>query len=346
MKNFNIFIWSSDFEEFTGEGLLARSFVENLFATKNKIKIVSNNSVFFYNKKILIKKKKKYKNNFINKYLFPYYGILLIWYYYLKNKKTVYINYLPLWNFIIFLLLPRDTLLGPITGNLYKAKVNSLNSFIRKIIFPLFYFISIKIIFKKYKNIVFSTDNLKELVYTKLKKFCLFNICLLFYKKRKIVKKNIDFLFYFRKHASKNNQFLEFIIKQLADRGFKIVVVGDKFNYKKIKNYTNIPRVKLLPLLDQTRYSVSVGDNLYSLFFLDCLSCNVILFYNKHLKFKNNFFLDFPLIPLNFNDFEISLKIIILKYKNFYFEKINKISLQKIYSFQNKIKLTIKKIHY
>ena len=28
----------------------------------------------------------------------------------------MYLNYLPLWNFLIFILLPPKTLLGPITG--------------------------------------------------------------------------------------------------------------------------------------------------------------------------------------------------------------------------------------
>jgi len=59
MKNFDIFIWSSDFEEFTGEGLLSRCFVDNLLFKNNKIKIITNNSIIFFNKKYFIKKKKK-----------------------------------------------------------------------------------------------------------------------------------------------------------------------------------------------------------------------------------------------------------------------------------------------
>ena len=33
-----------------------------------------------------------------------------------KNKEICYINYLPLWNFLIFILLPPKTILGPVTG--------------------------------------------------------------------------------------------------------------------------------------------------------------------------------------------------------------------------------------
>ena len=61
MKNFDIFIWSSDFEEFTGEGLLSRCFVDNLLFKNNKIKIITNNSIIFFNKKNFIKKKKNIK---------------------------------------------------------------------------------------------------------------------------------------------------------------------------------------------------------------------------------------------------------------------------------------------
>ena len=48
MKNFDVFVWSSDFEEFTGEGLLARSFLKTIYQDKGLIiKIISNNGIYF-----------------------------------------------------------------------------------------------------------------------------------------------------------------------------------------------------------------------------------------------------------------------------------------------------------
>ena len=209
MIKYNIFVWSSDYENFTGEGLLARCFVENYFKNKGTIKIISNNSDYILKKKYSFLKKKKYFNNFLTKYLYPFYGVILVWYYHLKGKQTCYVNYLPLWNFLIFIFLPKETILGPITGNIYKDNFYNLNTFFRKIIFPIFYFISLKIIFFKYKNVIFSTDNLKEIIPKNKIKYCLFNFCLLFYNKRKLTTKKIDFLFYIRKHPLKSNFFIK-----------------------------------------------------------------------------------------------------------------------------------------
>ena len=89
MKNFDVFVWSSDFEEFTGEGLLARSFIKTIYQDKDlKIKIISNTGIYFINdKKIYIKNKSKYENNFLNKYLKIFFGIALIWIHHFKKKK-------------------------------------------------------------------------------------------------------------------------------------------------------------------------------------------------------------------------------------------------------------------
>ena len=38
MKKFDVFVWASDFEDFTGEGLLARCFVKKYFAKNIKLK--------------------------------------------------------------------------------------------------------------------------------------------------------------------------------------------------------------------------------------------------------------------------------------------------------------------
>ena len=53
MKNNEIFyVWSSDFEEFTGEGVLARNFLTNIFKKYNgKVRIKSNNAEYIYFKK-------------------------------------------------------------------------------------------------------------------------------------------------------------------------------------------------------------------------------------------------------------------------------------------------------
>lgn len=318
MKNFDVFVWASDFEDFTGEGLLARCFIENYFVKKNTLKIKSNNSeFFFYKKKIYKLKNKPYDNNFFKKYFYLFKGLFFIWYYHLKGKKTLYINYLPLWNFLLFILLPSKTILGPITGSVYNGRIYSINSFIRKIIFPIFYFVAINVALLKYKNLIFSTENLKSVVPKKFIKKCLFNFCLLFYKNRKLKKKDIDFIFYYKNHPQKSNDFHQFLIKKLIDNGLRIIVVGDYFVYKKTPNYPNLQRKSLLKLLDRTKFSVGGSDNFYSLFFLDCLSCNVKFFFDAKLKQKNSNLFDIFAKPINFDNFEKSYNEIIYFFSNY-----------------------------
>jgi len=342
MKKFDVFVWASDFEDFTGEGLLARCFVEKYFAKKNILKIQSNSSeLFIYNKKIYKLKNKPYSNNFFKKYFYLLKGLFFIWYYHFKGKKTLYINYLPLWNFLLFILLPSETTLGPITGSVYKGRIHNVNSFIRKIIFPIFYFIAINVALRKYKNLIFSTENLKQFVPKKFIKKCLFNFCLLFYKKRKLKKKDIDFIFYYKNHPQKSNNFHKFLIKKLSDNGFRIIVVGDYFVHKKIPNYPNLQRKYLLRLLDRTKFSVGASDNLYSLFFLDCLSCNVNFFFDTKLKEKNFYFFDIFTKPINFDNFEESYNEIIYYFSNY---KRKKLFKKNIYEKQNKITVELDKL--
>jgi hypothetical protein len=319
MKNINIYAWASDFSDYTGEGLLARHFLLNQVCRKYKnykIKIFSTAGVYFVKKKKFFQiKKKKLNNNFYTKYILQFYGILLIWYYYLRGKRTCYLNYLPLWNFLVFLFLPSNTILGPVTGNLYNKNIYSLDSAIRKIFFPIFFFISIKIIFNKFKFIIFGSNNLKCLIPKKFLKYTVFNYCLFFYNNRRIKKKTIDFSFYLRKRSTKSNTLIKYLIKKLCDNGFKVIVIGDNFVYKNVTNYNNIPRRNLLPIFDKTLISLNPADNLYSLFLLDSLSCNQLVFFDKSLLKKESLNKKALLIPIDFNNFNAIYKSMTLMHK-------------------------------
>ena len=68
--------------------------------------------------------------------------------------------------FLIFLLLPPKTILGPITGGAIYNKSNNLNYIIRKFCFPIFYKITEIIIhLRSTEKIVFSTDLLKKYLF-------------------------------------------------------------------------------------------------------------------------------------------------------------------------------------
>tara|TARA_B100001964_G_scaffold218076_1_gene258722 strand:- start:293 stop:718 length:426 start_codon:yes stop_codon:yes gene_type:complete len=120
--------WSCDFSKNTGEGQLARKYIKSNFKYKN-IKIISPKFDFY-----------------LSQYIYQIYGVFVLWYYYFLGKKLIYLNYLPLWNFIIFLLSPPNTIFGPITGSIQINKIQNIKSIFRLYATPLLYKISLNIL--------------------------------------------------------------------------------------------------------------------------------------------------------------------------------------------------------
>jgi hypothetical protein len=143
--------------------LMTKNLENELVLVEKKIAEIKTLEQSFINKdNSFFKKKIINKDSLLHKYFGPFYGIYYLWLN--RDKNIIYINYLPLWNFLIFLFLPKKTIIGPITGGVYHGKVYSFNSFIRKYIFPIFYKISVFIIYRKFKGVIFSTDLLKNYI--------------------------------------------------------------------------------------------------------------------------------------------------------------------------------------
>ena len=264
--------WVCDNSYNTGEGRLALFFLQDL---KKNYKI----------KKI----KQTYKNAVINhRYISPFVGIFYCWIYYLKNKKVCYINYLPLWNFLIFLLLPPRTIIGPITGG---AQFVDESFFIRSYLFPILYKISEIIINKRNYNIIFATELLKNYLSKKTKKKSIFNyIVKKFNYKNKNKKKNIDFIVYYRVHKNKKSLFPYKFIHNLIAAKFKIIIIGDKLKHKKVINYGNISNYNLTKLQAKAKYTIASAENIYSLFTLECITHNIKIIIDKKNKSKIRFY--------------------------------------------------------
>ena len=285
---------------------------------KKKIKIKSNEGEYFFiKKKYTTLYNKSFSNNFYYKYLTIFKGVFLLWVNYFHKKNLCYVNYLPIWNPFVFFLLPPGTILGPITGSIYKGRVFNVSLFLRKYIFPILSKISLYIIFKRFKFVIFSTDNLKNIIEKQYIKKCLFNFVYLFYKKRKKKYKNIDFLIYYRQHPMKSNAFVLSLCKKLARKKKKVVIVGDYFAYPGIKNYQNISRASMLKLLDRSKYTIASDENFFSLFVLDSLSCGVKIFFNRK-KYKKAPLLKNLFYGIDYSNFSSSFKIILEKKYNFF----------------------------
>lgn len=287
-----IFCFLCDNNKNSGEGILARLFLKNLEKNYNiKIKKIKNNKFLFY-----------------NNYIIPFLLIFKMWFYYLNKKKIAYINYLPMWNTLIFLLLPPNTIIGPITGGALFKKNN-----VRKFILPIFYFISEKIIFLRYRKVIFSTSLLKKYISKNNLKNSYFNFVFKEFKKNNInYKKNIDFLLYYRNHKNKKKFFNRNNIKFLINYGFKIHIVGDNPRIPGLIYHGNIQRWKLNFLLKKTKYTIITGENIFSFFIIDAINNNVKVFSDKINK---NFYVNH------------SLNFINIDFKNFKFDLLKNIKL-------------------
>ena len=267
-KKNKIYFWACDYSPNTGEGRLGRLFVKSL------------------EKKIIpIKISNTHKGALAYKYINPFIGIIYCWIFFLRKKKVAYINYLPLWNSAIYLLLPPNTVLGPITGGSNFSSSNK-DYIVRRYIFPLLYKISETIIILRFKNIVFSTDLLKKNLSSYLLSKSKFNFVLKALKiKKNYIKKN-DFCLYYRKHPSKLSNYPFAFIKKLISQRFKILVVGDRLNIIGVKNLGFIEHQRLLRILKQTKFTISSPENIYTLFLIDCINSNVKILINS--KKRNN----------------------------------------------------------
>ena len=341
-NNFDIYAWACDLEDYRGEGILGRNFLKNLSKVKKNKSIfveTPESNYHIKNGKFKKTKKKKIKNlnlNFYYNYISPLIGILKIILFY-KKKEKCFVNFLPLWNFIIFYFLPRNTILGPITGSVYYSNVKNFNEFLRKYLIPIFYKISIIICLRKNFKLLFSTELLKK--YTKKigKKKKYFNYNLINFENQKdriAQRKDIDFLFYYRKYSAHDSSSQVNIIKNLSERNFKIVVIGNRLNFPNVKNKGIISRKSVFKILKKTKFSINEATNFYSIFLLDCVASGVKIFYNKKSHNKNFLLPKKYFLKIDFSESKKSSNIIsknIINYKIIKKFKFNKKIFLKFY---------------
>jgi hypothetical protein len=340
MKKIETLVWASDFSISRGEGILANSFFKEFikFNKNEKITIKTLEQKIFFKKKNFKNLKVVESNNFFHKYTGPSYGAfdLLLNY----KKKILYLNYLPLWNFLIFFLLPSKVILGPITGGAVPLKVSNFNTLLRKYILPLCYIFSLIIINLKFKRVIFSTNLLKKYVCNKKKKKYLFSYIYLNFINHINKKKNnkkFDLIFYNRKHLTKKNDLIKKIVFKLPSQ-LKICVIGENILKDNIINYGFVDRKKAVQLIRNSKLAFASSENILSLFVIDAYNSKTgILFDNNKMNSriiisKKNF------LPMNFNNLDLAVKQIekyILTYKfvddknfqDFLLKKKNKIKI-------------------
>tara|TARA_B100000768_G_scaffold181159_1_gene203110 strand:- start:404 stop:1480 length:1077 start_codon:yes stop_codon:yes gene_type:complete len=334
-SKFDLYCWACDFSPKRGEGILARHYIQKLSKVKNKkFHIKSPDGIYTASNGIIKKKKINNKNlsklnlSFMENYFNPLIGIIYLWVNYFKSRGVCYLNFLPLWNTILFIFLPPKTHLGPITGFIFKKKIKGFNSFLRKYLNNFLFNISTKFLFLRQNKIYFSTDLLKPLVNKANNKKAFFNYLINLVKiNRYIKKKKYDFLIYNRNYSVKNNILRNRLLKIILSKGFKIMVVGDQLTLKGVKNLGYLSREKTNLLLERTKFVINSGENPYNIFTIDAFNNHSNIIYEDIFLNKISYFNKEKLFYLNFKSHNKVLKF--LNKKNF--TKISKSKLTKNY---------------
>ena len=292
MTKKEIYLWACDVDKSRGEGILANLFIKDLKKyTKKKLIIDSPKT-----------DKKKINFSLYKNYITPFVGILKIWKNYLIGRDTCYVNFLPIWNFLIFFLLPPRTILGPITGSHYSGSRNDFNSLVRKYLLPILSYISIKILFYRSKFILFSTKNLESKIPIQMKQKSFFNFAATTIKIKNIKNnsKVYDIFFYYRKYSMHNPSFQKKLIGFLSNYNYKIVVAGDRCDVKNVIELGFVPRYKVRSFLKKTKISLNEEANFLSLFTIDSLESGCVVICNKKTINSNNLFNQKSVIPTNY----------------------------------------------
>ena len=310
MKKRNYFYyWANNSNNESGEGLLCKNFINLLKKRYPEYMFVNLNNF-------------RFRESFFYNYCIPFIGVFKLWYFNLRGFKISYINYLPIWNFFLFLFLPQNTVLGPITGTSTK----------KNILYFIFKKISFIILKNKWKRFLFSNDQFKkDLEGLNKKKFYNF----LFYNFKTNIKKNkkiYDIIFYYRKNSNKGNSVYISLLNKLS-KNYKIAVIGDTLNSNKnIKNFKWVKRKTAINIIAQSKFGILSKENIFSYFALDCLSNSVPVFYNSNLSISNKLKNKNFLIPLKYFNERNSLLVIKnkiekkkimrqIKFKKFNFDK-------------------------
>lgn len=315
-----IFIWCSDLKKNTGEGILANKFINDL-RKYNKNYVLEIKTLSFKNINLL----RTIFGSVADRLLFPFFGVMYSWFIFIfrDKQKICFVNYLPLWNFLLFILLPPKTILGPITGGSKYLKKPFLNYILRKMVLNFFCNLSIKILKFRQSKLLFSTDLLKNKF--NVSKNNKFNYVFKdFAYKDKNLKRKFDIIFYLRSHKNKSTLLLASLAEHLSNY-FKVITIGEKIKNKKITNKGYINKKKLYNILQRTKYSFLSAENNYSFFSLDCLSNGVHVFYNKQNSTSKN--LKKNMTAINYNKQDLILKILNKRIKK-NFKKQNIITLK------------------
>lgn len=190
-----------------GEASLSLSFLKAVYHIDNFYLYTPNLVALVKSSKITSSRKRELKFN--NIYLITFYHAFLANFFKNKSNDVFFLNYLPLWNFLIFLILDKKIIIGPITGN---SVPRFSFSFFRNLLFPILNFLSSFIILLKWKNIYPSNFHVGK--YFRIKNYFYPSIINIKFdiSQKTVINNRVNIGFYYRSHPIKNcGYFINFL---------------------------------------------------------------------------------------------------------------------------------------
>lgn len=190
-----------------GEASLSLAFLKEVYHIDNFYLYTPNLVALVKSSKITSSRKRKLIFN--NIYLITFYQAFLANFFKNKCNDVFFLNYLPLWNFLIFLILDKKIIIGPITGN---SAPRFSFSIYRNLLFPITNFISSIIILLKWKNIYPSNFHVGK--HFRVKNYFYPSIINIKFQisQKTIFNNKINIGFYYRNHTIKNcSYFINFL---------------------------------------------------------------------------------------------------------------------------------------
>jgi len=293
-----LLFWCSDFNLHDGEGVLAVKLIKDATLLNNCTSTVVTPELIYRvsrskagvtikdrkNNLSLFSKINYKKSSTFYKYILPLMGLFFLNKRQFKYDTLFYMNYLPLWNFLIFMFAGSRIRLGPITGSFVGSdyfsdnRKNNFNVVLRKYVFPALYRLSVRIIkYKKY-DLLWPANQAVYHYLSNVKNVCKVLSPSLMYgfldpskELMSVRDKKYDILVYFRHHPSKNPDLTIEIIERLMLK-YKVVVIGNDVSLSKVESLGYIPQKDITQLCHQVKLVVSCSNEASGIFFMEVAS--------------------------------------------------------------------------
>ena len=259
-------IVACDFQESSGEGRLARGFLDISGIDMNKSKVVT----YVEDHKSAEKSGNCSGLRGIFRYLAPY---LWLWktlrcpenHHY---EEMVVLNYLPIWNFITFLLVPSSAKLAPITGSppvnlkhIHASKISKLRYFIlRNIILVMLSFVSASIIRLRNLKVLPATPFVSKYLHSEQSSYLFVSAVVktATNSQQNKCKKIYDLIAYTNEHSLKNNELLLKILRLNSHARLNIALivrgkVAKKFSDQSCSLFEELSNDEVIQLIQGSR---------------------------------------------------------------------------------------------